>query len=115
MAGRLYERNCHAHSTCYYVGVANECTLPPLPTSRSEFYLTWCCHLFNAHGRYINDNPTKFMTVLRAVQKAVMRQQELIGRLCDDNRYSLAFLHQIAGYARTDTLGSIELATTSAE
>ena len=75
---------------------------------RLEFHLLWLTHIFRAHGRYIRDNPDRFGTALRSVLKGTTRQKSAIGRLCDENRYSIVFLQKMAKVADAGVLGGIE-------
>ena len=72
----------------------------------AEFYLQWSRHVLNAHGRYLREaaGDAKQTAMLRALYKSLLKQQDGIGKLCDENRYSLQFL-----------VTSIELSMAAAE
>lgn len=60
-----------------------------------EYHLLWIKHLFNRHGQNLKENASAMMTTFRALQKNLMKQQDDIAKLCDDNKYLLAYLNAI--------------------
>ncbi|KAL3880486.1 hypothetical protein ACJMK2_032721 [Sinanodonta woodiana] len=57
-----------------------------------EFYLMWLQALLMNHGNKLKQRSQKIMATLRNVQKNVTRKQESLGKLCDHNQYSIAYL-----------------------
>ena len=57
-----------------------------------EFNLRWIEALLHAHGPYLKDHPTLFVSELRTVQKATAKIQLELARLADDNVYALDYL-----------------------
>ena len=74
----------------------------------AEYYLTWCKHLFNAHGRHLKDNSSAVMTLLRTLQKNVTMQQQALSKLADENRFSMRYLRSVLDKGDQSTLGGIE-------
>jgi len=57
-----------------------------------EFNLRWIEAILRSHGRYIKDNKGSFEAEVRMVQRAVGSVRESLGRLGDENLYSLGYL-----------------------
>jgi len=57
-----------------------------------EFYLLWCLHVFNFHGRYLKDQSSLFMSTFRNLQKSITNRHNVLSKLCDDNTYTLDYL-----------------------
>ncbi|OSC96353.1 WD40 repeat-like protein [Trametes coccinea BRFM310] len=57
-----------------------------------EFDLLWASALLGAHGRHLRDRAGEYASVLRALQKGLSDFEQLISRLCEDNRSTLDYL-----------------------
>lgn len=57
-----------------------------------EFYLQWCLDLLQTHGRHMERHRGSFMRAFRAMHKVVGSQHNELKTICDENRYTLAFL-----------------------
>lgn len=60
-----------------------------------EYHLMWIKHLFNKHGSYLKEHAPALMTTFRALQKTILKQQEDLAKLCDENRYMLSYLNNM--------------------
>ena len=67
--------------------------------------MTWCKHLFNAHGRFLKDHATAHMTLLRSLQKNVTFQQSALAKLSHENSDSLLYLKSILERCPEPALG----------
>ena len=61
-----------------------------------DFYLEWCLSLLQIHGQHIDKHRGSFMRALRALHKIVQVRHDDLGRVCDENKYLLAFLEDQA-------------------
>ncbi|KAI0763059.1 WD40 repeat-like protein [Trametes elegans] len=57
-----------------------------------EFDLLWASALLGAHGRHLRDRAGEYASVLRALQKGLSDFEQLVSRLCEDNRSTLDYL-----------------------
>eukprot|EP00003_Mantamonas_plastica_P031956 TRINITY_DN849_c1_g1_i1.p1 TRINITY_DN849_c1_g1~~TRINITY_DN849_c1_g1_i1.p1 ORF type:complete len:584 (-),score=214.86 TRINITY_DN849_c1_g1_i1:1233-2984(-) len=57
-----------------------------------EFHLLWGLALMNAHGRFLKSNSTSFLSVFRMLQKALNQKFDHLGKLCNENRFTLRYL-----------------------
>ena len=57
-----------------------------------EFNLLWIETFLRIHGRYLKDHAASFSTEMRAIQKTIVKVQSELGRMTDDNIYSLDYL-----------------------
>ncbi|XP_074651858.1 periodic tryptophan protein 2 homolog [Tubulanus polymorphus] len=57
-----------------------------------EFYMNWCQKLLYNQGSKLKQRSQSVIAHLRAVQKILNRRKEDIGKMCDQNRYSLQYL-----------------------
>ena len=63
-----------------------------MDTSNSlEFHLAWISALFAFHGQYFKQNSTTLLTSMRHLQKAILKQQQEIQGICDENKYLIQF------------------------
>ena len=61
-------------------------------TVHIDYYLTWCIHIINCHGRYLKDNALTLSTSFRAIQKNCSRHFDSLSKLCDDNRFMMEYI-----------------------
>ncbi|XP_063900353.1 uncharacterized protein LOC135119904 [Zophobas morio] len=77
-------------------------------TVHLEFYLTWCFHIFNCHGRYIKDNDLNHMSILRLLQRSIIQYKESLYRLCDSNNYAMEYIKTLSSfYKEASTLETL--------
>ncbi|KAG9302928.1 hypothetical protein G9A89_022345 [Geosiphon pyriformis] len=57
-----------------------------------EFHLLWIKRVFMTHGHWLKHRSGEFASVLRVLQKAILHSKEDLGKLCDDNTYTLKYL-----------------------
>lgn len=76
-----------------------------LASTHLEFYLSFSLEVLSAHGallrpQSITASATSVVTTqrlraaLRSLQKAILRQQQVLLTLCDENHFTLKFLGQ---------------------
>lgn len=68
-------------------------------TPHLEFNLLWLEALLNAHGRHIREQQGRLGEELRLVQRAVKRTQTELGRLADENTFTVDYLLQAGNAA----------------
>lgn len=73
-------------------------------TPHIEFVLTWSMHLFNYHGRHLKDNPTSFVGVLRTLMKNTQRLNSDIGKMCNENLYTLEYFSAVTNAEKNTTI-----------
>jgi periodic tryptophan protein 2 len=61
-----------------------------------EFYLNWCLSLLQEHGTVVEKNRPAFMRALRSMYKSIQTRQDELRPLCDNNKYTLAFIEDQA-------------------
>ncbi|EJU02450.1 WD40 repeat-like protein [Dacryopinax primogenitus] len=57
-----------------------------------EFDLVWVNALLAAHGRELRDHSNEYASVFRAMHKGISDFERMIGKLCDDNMFSLQYI-----------------------
>mmetsp|Transcript_5199 Transcript_5199/g.7329 ORF Transcript_5199/g.7329 Transcript_5199/m.7329 type:complete len:946 (+) Transcript_5199:168-3005(+) len=57
-----------------------------------EFYLQWCLTLLQTHGTYMEKHRGTFMRAFRAMHKNVQSRHDELKTICDENKYTLAFV-----------------------
>lgn len=61
-----------------------------------EYYLQWCLELLQTHGLFMEKNREKYLRSFRALFRVVQSRYVDLKAICDDNKYSLDFLHSQA-------------------
>ncbi|TMW63776.1 hypothetical protein Poli38472_002717 [Pythium oligandrum] len=61
-----------------------------------EFYLQWSLAILNTHGSKLRDEPSGFLSTLRALQKSVARHLHDLAKICDDNQFTLSYLQNLS-------------------
>ena len=61
-------------------------------TPHLEFNLRWIEALLTTHGVYLKESASNFASELRAIQKTIVKIQNELARLADDNTYALDYL-----------------------
>jgi hypothetical protein len=64
-------------------------------------------HLFNKHGRYIKENRTAMMTLLRTLQKHVTQQQSALQKLAEENRFTMMYLLSVLDHCPPPAFNSL--------
>ncbi|KNC96819.1 snoRNA-binding rRNA-processing protein PWP2 [Spizellomyces punctatus DAOM BR117] len=59
---------------------------------RIQFNLMWATTLLKYHGRYLKDHSVEFASVLRGLQKGMSKMYEDLGKVCNDNTYTMGYL-----------------------
>lgn len=57
-----------------------------------EFYLNWSLSLLQIHGGVVEKNRPMFMRALRSMYKTIQTRQSELRPICDNNKYTLAFI-----------------------
>lgn len=57
-----------------------------------EFDLVWVNALLAAHGRVLRDHSNEYASVFRAMHKGISDFERMIGKLCDDNMFTLEYI-----------------------
>lgn len=57
-----------------------------------EFYLQWCLQVLRIHGVHLEKNRGKFMRAFRSLHKVWASKHTDLSHMCNDNRYTLAFV-----------------------
>jgi len=57
-----------------------------------EYHLQWALYLLQSHGLMMKKDGARHMSTCRSLQKSILRAQEDLGRLCDENQYTLSFV-----------------------
>lgn len=74
-----------------------------------EFYLNWCATTLAVHGAHIRANARSHAVCLRAVQKAVAQQQDVLGKMSIGNVYAIRYLlHRAATQVAAEEMEAIE-------
>jgi periodic tryptophan protein 2 len=61
-----------------------------------EFYLNWCLSLLQIHGAVVEKDRSVYMRALRSMYKVIQTRQDELRPLCDNNKYTLAFIEDQA-------------------
>lgn len=69
-------------------------------TSHLQFYLTWINQLLMFHGPKLKQRSQSLMATLRMLQKNMTRKHEDLGKICDHNKYSMAYIKALSGAKR---------------
>jgi hypothetical protein len=65
--------------------------------------------ILTIHGRHLKTNIRTHAVCLRAVQKAVATQHDSLGKLSNDNLYTMKFLlHRATQIEKDESLGAVE-------
>ena len=57
-----------------------------------EFYLAWCLNMLQTHGMHMEKYRGSFMRAFRALHKVVQSRHDELKTICDENKYTLAFV-----------------------
>ncbi|KZT60952.1 WD40 repeat-like protein [Calocera cornea HHB12733] len=57
-----------------------------------EFDLVWVNAVLAAHGRTLRDHSNEYASVFRAMHKGISDFERMIGKLCDDNMFTLQYI-----------------------
>mmetsp|Transcript_6215 Transcript_6215/g.8957 ORF Transcript_6215/g.8957 Transcript_6215/m.8957 type:complete len:210 (+) Transcript_6215:780-1409(+) len=57
-----------------------------------EFYLKWCLEVLQTHGMHMEKHRGSFMRAFRSLHKVVQTRHDELKTICDENKYSLAFI-----------------------
>mmetsp|Transcript_13043 Transcript_13043/g.19250 ORF Transcript_13043/g.19250 Transcript_13043/m.19250 type:complete len:929 (-) Transcript_13043:181-2967(-) len=56
------------------------------------YYLKWSLALLTHHGAFMKANSTAFSSAFRSLHKSLLRHQQDLFKLCDENQYMLKYL-----------------------
>jgi len=59
-----------------------------------EYYLVWVQAILTCHGNHLKSNKAHFLSAFRGMQKAILKHQDNLFRICDENQYMLSFMEK---------------------
>jgi len=88
------------HLTPLLMFVAEEAEV----TRHIQFYLLWTKSLLQSHGTYLKSESKHHLPVLNLLIKNLTRKSEDLGKICDNNKYSIRYLIALSETKRKEGL-----------
>lgn len=88
------------HLTPLLMFVAEEAEV----THHIQFYLLWTKSLLQSHGTYLKSESKHHLPVLNLLIKNLTRKSEDLGKICDNNKYSIRYLIALGETKRKEGL-----------